>query len=172
MNFGHQFLDYSLARMFELHDGQVAGTDSLPCEVHIFTPNLQELPEPRDGIFLHNWGFRPSNKESMGLAGEGAFKTLGESIEELQHSGRVSVLALDCETCEWDIYPDIVSLEEPIQQVLMQMHGTPYTANELFLAMQEAGYVIFHRAKELSGNGEVFDYSWIKLSPTFFNWRI
>ena len=37
-----------------------------------------------------------------------AFKTLEETIAELKHSGRISVLALDCEACEWDIYKDIL----------------------------------------------------------------
>mmetsp|Transcript_14247 Transcript_14247/g.25736 ORF Transcript_14247/g.25736 Transcript_14247/m.25736 type:complete len:113 (-) Transcript_14247:607-945(-) len=112
----------------------------------------------------------------MGLAADNtttiAFKTLDETIAELKHSGRISILALDCESCEWDIYSDILALDEPIQQVLLQMHGTPYMANELFLAMQEAGYVIFHREAEFSGSGEVYDYSWLKLSPSFFNWKV
>ena len=103
----------------------------------------------------------------MGMAA--TFKTLEQTIAELQHSGRISMLVLDCEACEWDMYTDILSLEEPIQQVLMQMHGTPFMANELFLAMQEAGYVIYHR--EENGYGEVFDYSWIKLAPSFFVWK-
>lgn len=111
----------------------------------------------------------------MGLAADNtttiAFKTLQETISELKHTGRVKILALDCEACEWDIYGDILSLDEPISQVLMQMHGTPYMANELFLAMQEAGYVIFNREKDSSGGGEVYDYSWLKLSPSFFNWK-
>jgi len=170
-DFGHHFLDYSLARMIELHSGQV-GKDLLPCEIHVFTPYFQEISEPRDGLVFHNWGFRPSIKESMGFAPDGitpiAFKTLQETITELNHSGKISVLALDCEACEWDIYKDILLLEEPKpQQVLMQMHGTPYMANELFLAMQEAGYVIFHR----EADGEIYDYSWLNLAPSFFNWK-
>eukprot|EP00571_Detonula_confervacea_P003830 CAMPEP_0172322592 /NCGR_PEP_ID=MMETSP1058-20130122/46326_1 /TAXON_ID=83371 /ORGANISM="Detonula confervacea, Strain CCMP 353" /LENGTH=382 /DNA_ID=CAMNT_0013038371 /DNA_START=159 /DNA_END=1304 /DNA_ORIENTATION=- len=162
IEFGHHFLDYSLARMIELHSDQV-GENLLSCEVHIFAPSGQEMLESRDGLFIHPWGFRPSNKESMGLAADNtapvAFKTLQETIAELKHSGRISVLVLDCEGCEWDIYGDILSLEEPIQQVLMQMHGLPYMANELFWAMQEAGYVIFNREASV-GNGEVYDYSW------------
>jgi len=101
-----------------------------------------------------------------------AFKTLGETIMELRHSGRISILAVDCEDCEWNLYRDILSLDEPIRQVLMQMHGTPFMANELFLHMQEAGYVIFQREAEHSGSGEVYDYSWLNLAPSFFNWKV
>lgn len=173
----NQFLDYSVARA-ELHSGE--DSSPLPCEVHIFTPNKEEVPrlkklinkvgksDQREGLFFHQWGFRPSNKPSMGLAADSTVKTLADTVAELQHSGRISVLSLDCEACEWDIFRDILNLEEPIQQVNMQMHGTPYMANELFLAMQEAGYVIFHREAEINGGGEVYDYSWLKLSPSYF----
>jgi hypothetical protein len=128
---------------------------------------LQAVDEARDGLFFHNWGFRPSsnNKRKLGPA----FKTLEQTIKKLKHSGRISVLALDCEACEWDLYQDIVSLKEPIQQVLMQMHGTPYMANELFLKMQDAGYVIFNR--ENNGDVDVWNYAWLKLAPSYFNWK-
>eukprot|EP00584_Thalassiosira_punctigera_P024723 CAMPEP_0172553552 /NCGR_PEP_ID=MMETSP1067-20121228/51268_1 /TAXON_ID=265564 ORGANISM="Thalassiosira punctigera, Strain Tpunct2005C2" /NCGR_SAMPLE_ID=MMETSP1067 /ASSEMBLY_ACC=CAM_ASM_000444 /LENGTH=306 /DNA_ID=CAMNT_0013341761 /DNA_START=368 /DNA_END=1288 /DNA_ORIENTATION=- len=181
MEFAHHFLDYSLARMIELQmfgDSSQVGVGSglVACEVHVFTPHGQEILDERDGLFFHHWGFRPSVKESMGLAAYNtttiAFKTLEDTIAELKHSGRVSILVVDCESCEWDLYRDILSLKEPIQQVMLQMHGTPFMANELFLAMQEAGYVIFHREAEHSGGREVYDYSWLKLSPSFFNWKV
>lgn len=110
----------------------------------------------------------------MGMAGDGAaFKTLQDTIDELGHAGRVRVLALDCEGCEWDLYGDVLTLSAPtsVQQVLMQLHGTPYMANELFLALQEAGYVIFHRgASEM--RREAYDYAWLRLAPSFFNWQV
>lgn len=175
IEFAQRFLDYSIARMTELHGNQVA-KDLQACEVHIFIPNDQGTPDARDGLFIHHWGLRPSNKESMGFAADSttviASKTLEETITELKHSGRFSMLAIDCVGCEWDFYGDILSLDKPIQQVMMQMHGTPYMANELFLAMQEAGYVISHREAEVNGRGEVYDYSWLKLSPSFFNWKV
>ena len=40
IEFSHQFLDYSLARMIELNNDQ-AGNDLLACEVHIFAPHGQ-----------------------------------------------------------------------------------------------------------------------------------
>ncbi|KAL3822309.1 hypothetical protein ACHAXA_002624 [Cyclostephanos tholiformis] len=163
IEFWGQYFDFLWSRQDQPHS--VHKDDLLGCEIHVFAPNEQAVHEARDGLFLHNWGFRPKNKGNMGPA----FKTLEETIAELKHSGRISVLALDCEACEWDIYKDILSLKEPIQQVLMQMHGTPYMANELFLAMQEAGYVIFNR--ENNGDVDVWDYSWMKLAPSYFNWK-
>lgn len=166
-----------------------AGADGAPpppCEVHVFSPSARDV-QGRDGLFVHNWGFRPSGKGGMGLASPSAgapssgiaFKTIRETIDELRHSGRIiSALVLDCEGCEWDMYGDILAVQEKdskggpvmVRQVVMQMHGTPYVANELFLAMQEGGYVIYDR-EDASGDGEVYDYSWLKLSPSFFNWK-
>ena len=40
IEFSHQFLDYSLARMIELNSDQ-AGNDLFACEVHIFAPHGQ-----------------------------------------------------------------------------------------------------------------------------------
>lgn len=132
------------------------------------------MPEPRDGLIVHPWGFRPGNKENMGFGMDNTFvptfKTLQETIVELEHSGKtISTLALDCEGCEWDIYLDILSLDASFQQIFMQMHGTPYVANDLFLAMQKAGYVIFHKEAEPSGSGEVYDYSFMRMAPSYFD---
>ena len=38
MEFANKFLDYSLARTIELHDGRI-GKNFMVCEVHIFNPN-------------------------------------------------------------------------------------------------------------------------------------
>lgn len=105
MGFSQQFLDFSAERMLELHRGEGIGDRSLaPCEVHVFSPNGQgTLAGERDGLFVHHWGFRPSNKESMGLATDNesskiAFKTLKETIDELDHGSRpISVLG------EWGV---------------------------------------------------------------------
>jgi hypothetical protein len=182
--FGEQLFHY-------LHDTaqQEVESDYVPCEIHLFTISNDDQSsiynEAHDGVFIHPWGFHPSSSSSSSSNNnnnkmDNAFKTLQETIAELNHSGRISLLALDCEGCEWEIYKDILSLSsssslggggggEPIiQQIVMQMHGAPNMANELFLAMQEAGYVIYNCVDV--GDGHVWDYSWIQLSPSFFNW--
>ena len=84
IDFADQFLDYSMARMSELHSSdEEESIDLVACELHIFAPHGQ-VQTTRDGIFIHNWGFRPSNKESMGVAGA-SFKTLQQTITELGH---------------------------------------------------------------------------------------
>ncbi len=173
VEFGHQFSSYVEARMAELHKDEVL-FDSSVCEIHIFNhfidpALLENMLQQVKGIHIHPFAFRPENKESMGVAGDGsvtAFKTFKETVAELGHAGRsLSILAIDCEGCEWDIYKEVLSSGLTVQQVLFQMHGTPYIANQFFADMYKAGYVIFHREKV----GEsVYDYSFLRLAPSYF----
>lgn len=166
LSFGNQFLDYTLARVSEV------GLTTPVCDVHIFHPNMQisEL-ERRDNLVIHPWGFKPKHvSNSTSVA---AFKTIEDTVHELGHSDKtISILALDCEQCEWDIYNDILASSAPIHQLLLQMHGLPHPnqAHSFFNAMRTSGYVITHKEEEANGNGEVYDYSFLKLSKTYFNW--
>jgi hypothetical protein len=40
----------------------------------------------------------------------------------------------------------------------------------MFNAMRFGGYVITHKEEDPRGDGEVFDYSFMKLSRSYFNW--
>ena len=179
LEFGNQFLDFSMARMRELREDKMSGVDLSVCEIHVFnhfiSPDLlaKTVLEQVNGIHIHPFAFKPQNKVSMGVAvGVGAsataFKTLKETVKELGHSGKsLSLLVIDCEGCEWEIYRDLLSLDLSVQQVLIQMHGTPFIANRFFTAMHNAGYAIFHR-EEVGGSGNIYDYSWLKLAPSYF----
>lgn len=181
VEFGLQFLDFSLSRMRQLHpedSGNNNKIDFTICEIHIFNhfipPEVlaKQAMGQTKGVHFHPFAFRPEGKESMGVASLGqtatTFKTLKETVKELGHTGKsLSILAIDCEGCEWDIYTDILSADVSIQQVLMQLHGTPFIANKFFTAMHTAGYAIFHK-EEVRGSGNVYDYSWLKLAPSYF----
>ena len=172
MEFGHQFSTFSEARMAELHTNE-PGVDLSVCEIHIFNhfidPTLlsNTATQSVHGIHVHPFGFRPENKESMGVASDGtAFKTIKETVKELGHAGKsLSILAIDCEGCEWDMYREVLSSDFTVQEVLIQMHGTPFIANRFFVAMHNAGYAIFHREEVGSS---VYDYSFLKLAPSYF----
>lgn len=173
VEFGQQFSSFMEARMAELHKDSLLFDTSL-CEIHIFNhfvdPTLLEnMLQQVNGIHIHPFGFRPENKESMGVAGDGsvtAFKTFKETLKELGHRGKnLAILAIDCEGCEWDIYKEVLSSDITVQQILFQMHGTPHIANQFFTEMHNEGYAIFHREKV----GEsVYDYSFLKLKPSYF----
>eukprot|EP00804_Cyclotella_cryptica_P015945 CCRYP_019186-RA/>CCRYP_019186-RA protein AED:0.03 eAED:0.03 QI:106/1/1/1/1/1/2/155/382 len=168
IEFGAQFLDYAMARVMEV------GLTSQICEVHIFNPNMQAEPQYRDGLFLHKWGFYPSNRQKPILNGtlSDSFKTIEETMKELNHMEKtLSILALDCEGCEWDMFHDILSLSFPIQQLIIQVHGVSDQTRSMFAAMQSGGYVITHKEAAPHGNGEVYDYSFLRLSQSFFDER-
>ena len=162
IGFANQFLDFASARVMEV------GLTAPVCDVHIFNPNSQQAPQ-RDNLILHNWGFKPKNVVNSTITG--AYKTIETTLQELGHSEQtISILALDCEACEWDIYHDLLSLKPPINQILMQMHGVPNPnqAQSTFNAMRFAGYVITHKEEDAQGGGEVYDYSFLRLSPSYF----
>ena len=172
MEFGHQFLAFVEARMQQLHENQ-PGVDLSLCEIHVFNhfmdPTLlaNNMQQQGKGIHIHPFGFRPENKGSMGAPGN--FKTFKEAVKELGHKGKsLSILSLDCEGCEWDLYRDILSSDLTIQQILVQMHGTPFIANRFFSTMHNAGYAIYRR--EQVGVG-VYDYSFLKLAPSYFGFK-
>ncbi len=121
---------------------------------------------------VHPWGFRPTNKASMGSGTDStaapAFKTIHDTLTELGHLDKtISILALDCEGCEWDIYGDILDLDASFQQILIQLHGTPSVANEFFTSMLNAGYFIYNREMDPGGGGEVYNYSFLKLDVSY-----
>ena len=174
--FGNLFSAYSEARMADIHKEEPAFDDLSICEIHIFNHYIDPTilsnlaAQKVNGIHIHPFGFRPENKESMGVAGEGtatAFKTIKETVFELGHAGKtLSIFSIDCEGCEWDIiYRDLLSSDLTVQQVLIQMHGTPFIANRFFAAMHNAGYAIFHREEV---GDSVYDYSFLKLAPSYF----
>mmetsp|Transcript_16696 Transcript_16696/g.34871 ORF Transcript_16696/g.34871 Transcript_16696/m.34871 type:complete len:437 (+) Transcript_16696:11-1321(+) len=183
--FANQFLDYAMVRMLEIHNEQEVRGHGVKrmkqeqksyetCEVHVFNPTGMEPPQPREGMVVHPWGFRPTDKASMGSGTDNAatptFKTILDTITELGHLDKtISILALDCEGCEWDIYCDILDLNASFQQILFQLHGTPSIANEFFTSMQNAGHVIYDREMDPGGAGDVYNYSFLKLAASFFD---
>ena len=93
-------------------------------------------------------------------------------MKELNHLEKtLSILALDCEGCEWDMYHDMLSLSFPIHQLIIQVHGVSDQTQSMFSAMQAGGYVITHKEAEPHGNGEVYDYSFLRLSRSYFDER-
>ncbi|KAL7515055.1 hypothetical protein ACHAXN_012298 [Cyclotella atomus] len=165
--FANQFLDYTLAR------GMEVGLTTPVCNVHIFNPNMQLEPQQeRENLIIHKWGFRPKSAGNSTSATGATFKPIEETMQELGHKDKtISLMALDCEGCEWDIYPDLLSLSYPIHQLIIQTHGlpNPNQVHSMFNAMRMDGYVITHKQQEPAGNGEVFDYSFLKLSKSYLD---
>ena len=143
-----------------------------PCEIHVFHPNDidQTASIPPTGVQYHPWGFKPSSNADIH---DPQLKTIQETVKELGHEGyTIDLLSLDCQGCEFDIYRDLLMDHEiyaPVfMQLLIQVHGAPAGASGFFRALQENGYVTFHKSPSAEGTGKEQDYGFLKLSQDFF----
>jgi len=162
-----------------------------PCEIHVFHPN-KKFGEPElqnmliDKIHFHSWGFgktRSVERNSINPFGKkdasqnknnDSFKSIEETIRILGHKGKmIDIFMIDCEGCEWDIFQEWFQTHHGYQsstlmQVLVTLHGVPSVTNDFFSNFQNHGYVISHRSPIMGTNGEEQEYSFLKLSPSFF----
>ena len=165
--FANEFLDYTLARVVEF------GLTTPICEVHVFKPNIEnQQPSQHDNLNIHPWGFKPKDNAANKTSNDASFKTFEETIQVLGHTDKtLSLLALDCEGCEFDVYNDLLSLDIPANQLIIQMHGVPNPnqVHSMFNSLRFAGYVITHKEEEPNGSGEVYNYSFLKLSRSYFD---
>ncbi len=148
------------------------------CEIHVFSHDwnkerLDYLNEISDGnqgpLFVtHAWGIEAASHSHLGRKN---YLTIQETLEELGHVGHtVDVLSLDCDGCEWSLYPDVLHSNLLFTQILVELHGAPYQVNDFFLEMKQHGYVAFHRETDMidKGGGQNYAYSFIRLAPAFF----
>jgi len=178
------------------------------CEIHIFDPKapLNPISPPHSSIIVHPWGFKGSSIHVEN--NEYDFKSIQETIKLLGHEHTmIDVLLLDCNMCEWDIYPDLfptfddhhsddeserkkkrkshlhlphlphkkekkhleeIRMTSTFLQIVMKLHDTTPVVNDLFMKMKDNGYVIFHKETNAMSNGNHYDYSFLKLAPSFF----
>ena len=74
-------------------------------------------------------------------------------MHSLGHDERmIDVLKIDCEGCEWNVFPDIwKDLEKGVYrigQILVEVHGTDFKrAAEFFEGARKAGYMIFSKER-------------------------
>jgi hypothetical protein len=99
------------------------------------------------------------------------FFTLQETIDKLGHQNRViDVFKIDCESCEWTTYKDWLESEVDIRQILVKVHNVPYQTIVFFTAVQNAGYVTFHKEPNTQyADGNCQEYCFLKLNQSFFS---
>lgn len=140
------------------------------CEIHVFdnSHHFQEyrkMPGLEKNIFFHPWGLEGSEK----ISDSRQFMTMQETIEALGHEGRViDIFKIDCEKCEWDTYKDWFKSGVTMNQILVEVHGTPPQVNDFFETMQQHNYVTFHKEPITMFGGKYIGYSFLKLAPSFF----
>ena len=141
-----------------------------PCEIHVFDPDYDpRISHPK--IQFHDWGWWNGEE---GTEMDAKFQTIQQSVTTLHHTHQiVNFLFLDCETCELDIYQDIVSDDTiTFLQIVVHIHKT--TSNEeilqhFFKTMKDHHYVIFYQKTiHDSIDKEESIYGFLKLHPSFF----
>ena len=136
------------------------------CEIHTFDPAARFRAKAPPGVTYHAWGFTSEQE-----AKKGNFKTMKQTVKELNHTGRtIDIFKIDCEGCEWTTFGGWFSAGAILRQILVEVHKTPRDkAPNFFLSMQEAGYVTFHKEPNIQfGGGKCVEYAFLKLEKTFF----
>ena len=150
------------------------------CEIHVFDPSpsfARDGDAERNNIHFHAWGLRSSYHPTEQFGGF-HFLSLPEILEKLGHVGkRIDIFKIDCEGCEWSTYQDWISDTVDIRQLLVETHASRQRIPQLSLSkfygdLYAKGFVPYSKeANTLSivkPPGECFEYSFIKLAPTFF----
>lgn len=135
------------------------------------------------GSHFHQWGIAAtSTLDGKSYTGpglqqqRGQFKSLAETMRLLNHTGRtIDIFKMDCEQCEFSVFPAFFEAGVHLQQVLIELHAfrkpmpMPQTA-DFFSAMFDHGYVIFHKEVNIKHwVGEAIEYAFVKLRPEFFD---
>ena len=153
---GSRCLVYSFGHHDELsmEEGiqQIVGNTA--CDVHVFdpTPTRLQLSYYREHNFQnHEWGLvgSSSSAKKKKRGGNKVYKTLGKTMQELGHEGRViDVLTINCNGCEWDMVPDLLGLGNRIVQLVVKTHNLadpPMATYDFFTKLYHNGYVLLHK---------------------------
>lgn len=153
---------------YEFEDGlhKYTGTD---CEVHIFdySADYDRPAENEDKNFhFHRWGLQGSQQHRGPM-----FFSFQEILKKLGHEYRtIDIFKIDCEGCEWDTYKDWIT-HDKIRQVLVETHRLPTQeiGLEYFQAFKKNNFAMYSKEVNGFGNGQFYEFSYIKLHPNFLN---
>jgi len=140
------------------------------CEIHIFDSWLVDYKGlTPQGLILHPWGLEGKVDAYLGRRD---FMTLEETVEHLNHSGmEIDIFKLDCEACEWHTFREWFDVPVVMRQILVELHGAPKFSDNFFETLEENSFVIFHREADTQYGGIWQEYSFLRLSPDFFEDR-
>jgi hypothetical protein len=146
------------------------------CEIHIFDfDHFPWLEGMNHGGTFHQWGLTNNVSETTagpGEIGKRIFKTLTQTLEELGHIGRpIDIFKIDCEKCEKQIYTEFFLPGIDLRQILVEVHshdGLVPSVPDFMIALQDNGYVIFHKEFNIEYSENAIEYSFLKLHPDFF----
>jgi hypothetical protein len=133
------------------------------CEIHTFDSNLYKCANQT--CFFHQVKF-----------GNGTHPKGSESWEtvvgNLGHGNRsIDILKIDIEGGEYDVFPSMLGSTKTSlpRQILVEIH--PKDANDIhkfFEELRAKNYVIFNKEPNLGAGPAFFEYTFLKLNPSFF----
>ena len=129
------------------------------CKISVFDHTVAN-PSPPPYVDYFSFGLGSENNLQI-ITLETAFKKAGVSPQE-----GVDILKIDCENCEYDVYPQFISSKYAISQILIEIHfRDSASAHQLFQAMTNNNYVIFHKESNTIGcSGDCVEYGFLKLN--------
>ena len=160
--------------------------DSIPrCDIFTFD---HTLANPRPPPFVHFFPLGLGSAQS-----NNGLRTLQElfAVARLGNNTNVEILKIDCEGCEWSVYPQLFLFDGHgvfIRQILLEVHMRPPRSHRdssqalataqlrkhwtaivtrcyhIFQEGKRHGYVIFHIEPNSLCWGECFEYALLKLN--------
>ena len=102
---------------------------SLGCQVHSFDPTVSLNEALAPNVTFHKWGLSgDANVESRKVVQSRSGKTLGplytlDEIMKKLHHHHLSILKIDCEGCEWDVFSHLKRHPTLLpEQIAIEMH--------------------------------------------------
>ena len=132
------------------------------CEIHTFDPFVSKPINKPQYVNFHPWGIAAHDSAA------GSIYSLPAIMQRLGHTN-VSILKIDCEGCELDVFNthDFPSQGGAVQQILMEVHfgGKPERVHRLFNFLTESGYAIVNKEANIQfSDGDAVEFSLIHLN--------
>mmetsp|Transcript_13637 Transcript_13637/g.21609 ORF Transcript_13637/g.21609 Transcript_13637/m.21609 type:complete len:244 (-) Transcript_13637:78-809(-) len=138
------------------------------CRIYTFDHTITPRNKP-DYVTFQQLGLAVDNNADAKLV------TLHRALASvgLQNSEKIDLFKIDCEGCEYDIFPQFFNVVPALRQVLIELHGVTAKnsdthVNQIFNGFMDNGYAIFHKEPNTLGcKGSCIEYGFIKLAKGF-----
>ena len=162
---GAHCLVYSIGSNDEFSFEEAVHHYNPSCEIHTFDPVASQPVNKPSYVHFHPWGM------GMHDSAENSVYTLSTIMRQLGHTN-VSVLKIDCEGCELDVFdtPYFPPHSGAVQQILMEVHfdGKPERMHRLFNFLTDNGYAIVNKEANIQySDGSAVEFSLVHLNEFF-----
>jgi hypothetical protein len=129
------------------------------CKISVFDHTVSN-PSPPPYVDYFSFGLGSENNLPI-ITLETAFQKAGVSPED-----GVDILKIDCEGCEYDVYPQFISTKYFISQILIEIHfRNSASVHKMFQSLTSNNYVVFHKESNTIGcSGDCVEYGFLRLN--------